>query len=51
MDKEYMQKCYDAGMYAAERLGFEKVDCTNGGEMRSRESIADEIYKKVRVYW
>ena len=47
MDKEYMQKCYEAGKYAACRLGFEQIDCTSDGKMRSRESIADEIYKKI----
>ena len=51
MDKEYMQKCYEAGMYAAKRLGFEQIDCIEHGEMRSRESIADEIYKKIRIFW
>ncbi|MBQ6892784.1 MAG: thymidylate kinase [Clostridia bacterium] len=51
LDKEYMHRCYEAGQYAAERLGFDKIDCCEDGEMRSRESIADEIYKKVKALW
>lgn len=47
MDKEYMQKCYEAGMYAAKQLGFEQIDCIENGAMRARESISDEIYKKI----
>nr|MBQ5811161.1 deoxynucleoside kinase [Clostridia bacterium] len=47
LDKDYMQKCFEAGKYAADRLGFKKIDCCENGEMRTRESIADEIYKKV----
>lgn len=50
-DKEYMYRCYEAGQYAADRLGFEKIDCILDGEMRSREDIADEIYKKVKSLW
>lgn len=51
MDREYMHRCYEAGQYAADRLGFDKIDCCEGGEMRSREDISDEIYKKVKSLW
>lgn len=47
LDVGYMQKCYEAGKYAADRLGFVKIDCCTDGAIRTRESIADEIYKKV----
>lgn len=43
-DGEYMRRCYEAGRYAAERLGFTVVDCCAGGALRSREDISDEIY-------
>lgn len=43
-DGEYMRHCYEAGRYAAERLGFTVVDCCAGGALRTRESIAEEIY-------
>ncbi len=47
LDKDYMQKCFEAGKYAANRLGFVKIDCCENGAIRTRESIADEIYKNV----
>ncbi len=43
-DADYMRRCFAAGKYAAERLGFTVVDCCAGGALRSRESIAEEIY-------
>ena len=46
-DGEYMRRCYEAGRYAAERLGFTVVDCCAGGALRSREDISDEIYSIV----
>ena len=50
-DAEYMNRCYEAGMYAAQRLGFDVIDCIENGEMRTREDIAEEIYKKVKAIW
>ncbi len=47
LDGEYMRRCYEAGRYAAERLGFTVVDCCENGTIRTRESIADEIYTAV----
>lgn len=48
LDTEYMQKCFEAGKYAADKLGFEKVDCCENGAMRAREDIASEIFEKVK---
>ncbi|MBQ4556403.1 MAG: deoxynucleoside kinase [Clostridia bacterium] len=48
LDGEYMQKCFEAGKYAADRLGFVKIDCCDGGSLRTIESIADEIQEKVK---
>ena len=50
-DRDYMFRCYEAGLYAADRLGFEKIDCVSDGEMRTREDISNEIYKKVKAIW
>lgn len=48
LDSEYMNKCFEAGMYAADKLGFVKIDCCENGNLRTRESIADEIFEKVK---
>ena len=47
LDADYMHKCFAAGRFAAQKLGFVTVDCCADGVMRTRESIADEIYQKV----
>ena len=48
LDGAYMQKCYEAGLYAAKRLGFITIDCTENGALRTREDIAAEILARVR---
>ena len=46
-DAAYMRACYDAGLYAAAKLGFDKIDCCRDGAILSREAIADAIYDEV----
>lgn len=46
-DGEYMHRCYEAGLYAAEKLGFHKIFCCADGNIRPREEIADEIFAEV----
>lgn len=48
-DAAYMQTCYAAGLYAADKLGFVRIDCCKDGKIRSIEEIADEIFKRVRA--
>lgn len=46
-DAAYMRACHDAGLYAAAKLGFDKIDCCRDGAILSREAIADAIYDEV----
>lgn len=46
-DGAYMERCYRAGLYAAERLGFHKIGCCASGAIRAREDIAAEILAEV----
>lgn len=46
-DAAYMRACYDAGLYAAGKLGFDRIDCCRGGDILSREAIADAIFDEV----
>ena len=46
-DGDDMRRCYAAGLYAAEKLGFHKIFCCADGKIRSREAIADEIFDEV----
>lgn len=39
----YMRDCYDAGLYAAKKLGWKIIDCTKDGQMLEREKILSLI--------
>lgn len=45
---EYLTQCLRAGSAAADRLGWNRVRCLDGGAMRSVEAIHDDILKTVR---
>ncbi|MBO5261488.1 MAG: deoxynucleoside kinase [Clostridia bacterium] len=47
LDTEYMDKCYEAALYSCKKLGWRQIKCYNGDEIRTREDIAEEIYKEV----
>ena len=47
LDTEYMDKCYEAALYSCKSLGWRQIKCYNGDEIRTREDIAEEIYKEV----
>ena len=47
-DAAYMRACYEAGLYAAAKLGFDKIGCCADGKILSREAIADAIYHEVK---
>lgn len=47
-DAAYMRACYDAGLYAAAKLGFDRIDCCRDGRILPRETIADAIYGEVK---
>ena len=50
-NQEYLQRCYQMGMYCCDHLGFQKIRCLNpDGSMRSKEEISDEIYAFVESY-
>lgn len=42
-DLEYMQQCLVSAQYAAEKLGWRIVDCSDGNNIRSIESIHEEL--------
>lgn len=44
---EFLLNCRKSALYAAERLGWKKISCTSGGEMRSIEEISAEILKMI----
>ena len=49
LDTAYMDKCYEAALYSCKALGWKQIRCYEGDEIRTREDIAEEIYKEVSV--
>lgn len=47
LDTAYMDKCYEAALYSCKALGWKQIRCYEGDEIRTREDIAEEIYKEV----
>ncbi len=46
-DIEFQKKCRAAALYCAEKEGWRVIDCSVGGKMRAKDSIAEEIFAKV----
>lgn len=46
-NKEFMKKVYENALFVADYLSWDKVECSNGNEMRSRNDIHDDIYKLI----
>ena len=46
-NREHLIKAYDAALFSAEKLNWNTVHCAENEKMRTRESIADEIYSLV----
>ena len=48
-DFAYLMRCRNSAVYAIEHLGWVRIDCTQGGEMRTIEDICDSIYSLVTL--
>ncbi|MBQ3330026.1 MAG: deoxynucleoside kinase [Ruminococcus sp.] len=46
-DFAYLMRCRSSALYAIERLGWVRIDCTEDGEMRSIEDIGDSILSMI----
>ncbi|MBQ7897714.1 MAG: deoxynucleoside kinase [Clostridia bacterium] len=44
----HLKRAYSAALFSAETLGWTTVHCAENGKMRTREDIAEEIYKAVK---
>lgn len=47
-DLELMKKVHENSLFVAKYLNFEIINCSNNGELRTREDISEEIYRKVK---
>lgn len=48
-DVEYLNKSREAAEYCSRMLGWNVIECCDGGGMRSKEEISDEIVKILKV--
>ena len=48
-DFAYLASCLEAGRYAAEHYGWNRICCTQNGSMRSIEDIHEQVYAAVRT--
>ncbi len=46
-DTVYLSNCYNTATYAAKKLGWETVNCSRDGEVKTREEISEEIFRIV----
>lgn len=49
-DKDYMQRCYKAGLYSADKLGWERISCYEGNEPKTVEELMEVITEKVTMF-
>ncbi len=47
-DINYLEKSYQNSLYIANKYGWNKINCVDNNELRSIESIHEEIYEKVK---
>lgn len=47
-DVEYLLKCREAALFAAEKLGWSVIRCSDGESPLPREVIADAIYAEIK---
>lgn len=47
-DLELMKKVHENSLFVAKYLNFEIINCSNNGELRTKEDISEEIYTKVK---
>ena len=46
-DEAYLRACRENAKKVVERCGWQRIDCSKNGEMRSIEDIHEEIYRRV----
>ncbi len=47
LDLAYLQECRDTASLVAKLYGWEKIPCTENGELRTIEAIHEELYQRV----
>ncbi|HZK34078.1 MAG TPA: thymidylate kinase [Bacillota bacterium] len=46
-DKAYLERVYKTSVLLAEKFGWLRIDCVDGGEIRTRDAIHNDVYKNI----
>ena len=46
-DLKHLRDAADSYLYAAKKYNWDKIDCAPNGDLRTREDISEEVWKKV----
>lgn len=49
-DVEYMEKCYRAGVYASDKLGWKRIPCYNENGLLSIDQIHNQLMEEIIVF-
>lgn len=49
-NRDHLLRAFDAAQYAARAWGWEKISCAPAGELLSRETISEEILRRVEAH-
>lgn len=47
-DPNHLRHAYDAGKYVGNKFGWDMIDCTENGKLKSIEDISDIIWQRVK---
>lgn len=47
-DPNHLRHAYNAGKYVGKKFGWDMIDCTENGKLKSREEISDIIWDRVK---
>lgn len=47
-DPNHLRHAYDTGKYVGKKFGWDMIDCTDNGKLKSREEISDIIWDRVK---
>ena len=47
-DISYLKRSYESAVFVAEKYGWTRISCVEGGRIKSPEEIHDEIYRAVK---
>lgn len=49
-DGAYLRQCRESAQEIVKRLGWRRVDCSRGGDVRAQEDIHEELWELVRPF-